>query len=132
MPIILYSLVIAAVIPFLLAWLGGFYRVKQFGRFDNRHPRQQQALLEGTGARVNAAQMNAWEALSIYTVTVFIAFASGLDLMSLDKLAVAFITFRLLHAMFYILDHAWLRSIAFVLAFLCCANIVYLAANVTA
>lgn len=81
------------------------------------------------GARAHGAQMNAWETLTVYTATCFIAYAAGLDLASLDTIALAFIGFRVLHAVLYLADLAWFRSTAYVLSMSCCLYIVYLAAN---
>ncbi|MGB2248676.1 MAG: MAPEG family protein, partial [Alcanivorax sediminis] len=80
MPNILYVLFAVSFLPIFLAWAGVYFRIKQFKRFDNHHPRQQQAALEGAGARAQAAQANAWEALIVFTMVCFIAYASGLDL----------------------------------------------------
>lgn len=128
MPVILYTLFLASLMPILLAWTGVFFRIRQFGHFDNNHPRAQQAALTGAGARVQAAQMNAWESLIIYTVVVVIAFAAGVDLHSLSKVAIAFIVLRVLHAIVYIANLAWIRSGVYALSMICCLYIVYLSA----
>ena len=129
MPVILYTLFAASLMPILLAWTGAYFRVRQFGRFDNHYPRIQQNEMRGVGARVQAAQMNAWEALTVYLMVNFIAFASGLDLHSLDRVALIFISLRVLHAVFYIANLAWLRSGVFALSMVCCLYIVYLSAT---
>jgi len=125
MPIVLYTLFIVAVMPIVLSMMGGFFRVRQFGRLDNAYPRLQQAELRGVGARVLGAQANAWEALSIYTVTVFIAFAAGVDLRSLDVPALLFVVFRILYSALYVMNLAWLRSVVFGLGMGCCIYIFY-------
>lgn len=125
MPIILHTLFVVAVIPILLSMMGGFFRVRQFGRLDNAYPRLQQAELRGVGARVQGAQANAWEALSVYAVTVFIAFAAGVDLRSLDVPALLFVVFRILYSVLYVINWAWLRSAVFGLGMGCCIYIFY-------
>ena len=64
MSIILIALFVGALLPIALSWVGGYYRMQQFGSVDNKHPRVQSAGLEGAGARAVAAQSNAWEALA--------------------------------------------------------------------
>ena len=39
----LWCLVIVAILPYLLGFLGGYFRMRQFGSLDNKHPRFQQA-----------------------------------------------------------------------------------------
>lgn len=131
MPVILYVLLTLALLPFLLTWLGAFLRIRQFGHLDNNTPRLQQAALTGVGARVQGAQANAWEALLTFTVVTFIAFAAGVPLASLGSVALVFLALRLLHAVLYMADFAWSRSLVFVAGILCCLYIVYLAVQVS-
>ncbi|MCK0155389.1 MAPEG family protein [Alcanivorax sp. S6407] len=129
MPTILYVLFAISFLPIFLAWVGVYFRIKQFRHFDNYHPRQQQAALEGAGARTQAAQANAWEALIVFTMVCFIAYASGLDLNRLDGVALLYLATRLLHPVLYIANLAWLRSGVFAVGMGCCLYIVYLAAS---
>lgn len=129
MAIILYTLFIASILPIVLSAIGLYLRKRQFGSIDNDYPRQQQAQLTGLGLRATAAQQNAWEALSIYSAVVVIAYASGLELSSLDIPALIFISCRILHAVFYLLNLATLRSVIFAVAMLSCIYIVILAAQ---
>ncbi|MFC6669960.1 MAPEG family protein [Marinobacterium aestuariivivens] len=131
MPVILYVLFISAVIPVLLAGVGNLFRARQFGRFDNEHPRLQQARLEGAGARAQAAQANAWEALTVFGVSCFIAYAAGVRLESLTLVALLFLACRILHAVFYIANLSTLRSLIFAVAMGCCFYIVYQAATMS-
>ncbi|MEX2367200.1 MAG: MAPEG family protein [Pseudohongiellaceae bacterium] len=130
MPVILITLFAFSLFPVVLSGIGHYFRVKQFGRVDNDHPRQQQARLEGTGARVMAAQSNAWESLAVYTLVIFIAFAMGVDLHTLTTPALVFISFRLLHALFYIVNLATLRSLSFAVSLFTCIYIFYVTATV--
>lgn len=124
MPAILYVLFAVSFLPIFLAWAGVYFRIKQFGTFDNHHPRQQQAALTGIGARVQAAQANAWESLIIFTLACFIAYASGLDLNTLDSVAWLYLVARVLHPILYIANLAWLRSGVFTVGMFCCLYIV--------
>ena len=50
---------IVALLPYVLAGVGGYFRRTNLGTVDNDNPRGQAALLEGAGARAYAAQANA-------------------------------------------------------------------------
>lgn len=113
MPPVLYVLFILAVAPILLAGVAVRCRLTQFGHIDNNHPRLQQSQLVGLGARAMAAQQNAWEAAILFVTTVFIAFAAGVPLETLSLPALLYLLFRVLHALFYLMNQATLRSIAF-------------------
>ena len=123
-----WCVLIAVMIPYVLAGISGYFKTQQFGSIDNRHPRVQAAALVGAGARAYAAQQNAWEALPVFGLAVVVAHLSGAD-PGLSSLASAlFIGARILHAVFYIADQASLRSLAFVLGFGCCLWLIGLAA----
>src|SRR5690606_41276778 len=85
MPVTLSVLFVVAMMPIVVAWISGYYRKKQFGRFDNEHPRLQQSQLTGVGARAVAAQANCWESLQTFAVVVLIAVAVGVDLRSEER-----------------------------------------------
>ena len=114
-----WCLLIAALIPIILAWVGGYYRQRQLGSVDNKHPRQQTLLLEGAGARVVAAQQNAWEALIIFTGAVLVAHVSGATGSLASIAALVFIAARILHAGFYIANLDVLRSLSFLVSLGC-------------
>jgi len=79
MPVILIVLFITSAIPVSLAVLNACLRYKEFGEFDNNHPRIQQLQQKGIGARVLAAQNNSWETLQVFLLVTFIAFASQIN-----------------------------------------------------
>ncbi len=127
LPLILYALFFAAMLPIALAMVGGGLRTRAMGRLDNHHPRAQQAQLTGRPARVYAAQANAWESLAVFSSCILIAHASGLDLHLLNTAAIGYLVMRLLHALFYTFDQASLRSLAYAGSKVFCVQIVYLA-----
>lgn len=129
MPLILWVLVVAALVPYLLAMTNAYFRVRQFGRFDNNYPRLQQSELRGIGARVQAAQANSWESLSVFGVSVFIAYAAGVDLRTLDAAALVFLAARIAFVACYVANLAWLRSLVFVVGVGCCVYVVVQAAR---
>lgn len=130
MPTVLVVLFIVSVLPIVFSAIGGYFRVKQFGHFDNDHPRLQQAQLVGTGARAMAAHANAWEALMVFSVVVFIAYAAGVELASLALPALIFLAARIGYGVFYVAGLANLRSLTFVLGMGCCLYIFYRACTV--
>ncbi|GHB07175.1 MAPEG family protein [Salinicola rhizosphaerae] len=113
----LWCLLITALLPFWLAFWGSSVRQREFGKLDNHHPRQQYARLEGKGARLWAAQQNAWEALALFTAGVVAAQFSGGGWLA-DIASVVFVISRVGHALCYAMDLATARSAIFVVSFL--------------
>ena len=120
-------LLIMCIIPLLLAWVGGYYRKKQFGVADNKEPRIQSTLLTGTGARTVAAQQNAWEALAVYTAALVAVSAAAVSPDKTATVCVLLLAGRILHAVFYIIDKDILRSVAFLVGYGSCMYMFYLA-----
>lgn len=114
MTIPFWCLLIVLIIPYVLAGVAGYFKTTQLGTLDNNNPRQQSAALTGAGARVFAAQQNAWEAMAVFTAAVLVAHFAGAEAQMSANLAMAFVAFRILHAVAYIADWATLRSLLFV------------------
>lgn len=123
-----WCLIIAIIIPYIIAGITGYFKMKQFGSVDAKNPRLQAAKLEGVGARADAAQANAWEALAVFTGAVFIAHLAGADAEKSALAAQLFILFRVLHIGFYIGDIAPMRTASFFGGFACCIWLFVLAA----
>jgi len=117
----LYCLLIAVVLPYLLAGSSLYFRLKQFGTINTREPRQQAAELQG--ARVVAAQLNAWEALLVFAAALFVASISGVGTETVNQASLIFIAGRVLHGVFYIADNAPLRSLSFAVSFGSCISL---------
>ena len=117
MTIPFWCLLIAVLIPYVLAFTAAYYKSRQFGSVDNNQPRVQGAALTGVGARVWAAQQNAWEALAVFTAAVLVAHFEGADPRKSAIAAEVFVVARVLHAIFYARDLATLRSLAFMVGF---------------
>ena len=120
MPALFIVLFIVTFFPMILAFIGGYLRYKQVDKFDNRHPREQQAELTGVAARILAAQKNAWEALIFYSAVTLLAFYSSVNLRELSGAAILFLACRVLHPIFYALDLALFRSLIFIVGWLSC------------
>ena len=103
---------IVALLPYVLAGVGGYFRRTNLGTVDNDNPRGQAALLEGAGARAYAAQANAWEALALFLVGLALVHFTG-KADQAGTASVIFVIARILHAVFYIRGVAMLRSLSF-------------------
>lgn len=119
MTIPFWCLVIVIFIPFVLAGVGGSFRGKAFGTADNKNPRAQASQLEGKGARVYAAQENAWEAAIMFTVAVLTTHLAGLPASEAAPYTIAFVVLRVIHAVCYIQDIDKVRSGSFILGLVC-------------
>lgn len=89
------------------------------GRYDNRHPRAQQARLTGFGARALAAHQNSFEAFPLFAVGVLMAHVTQTHGALVDVLAVTFVVSRVLYLLCYWYDLHWQRSLVWVLGLLC-------------
>lgn len=90
---------------------------RQPGGYDNRHPREQQAALEGWGKRALAAHQNQFEAFPAFGVGVLVALATGAAGPWLDGLAIAFVAARILYIALYIANLHLLRSTVWTVGF---------------
>ena len=109
MTIGLWCVLIGILMPFL--WTGV---AKSIGRYDfraNRHPRDFLAALSGPAGRANAAQLNSFEAFPAFAAAVLVAKYAHAEQHSIDMLAIAWVTLRLIYGVLYIMDFATLRSL---------------------
>jgi uncharacterized MAPEG superfamily protein len=128
MTVAFWCLLVACLLPIITAWVCGYFRAKQLGSVDNKHPRAQYVQLEGAGARAFAAQQNAWEALPIFTAAVLVASISGVAPAQSATPALVFIAARILYPIFYIANKDLLRSLAFIVGLGACISLFIMAA----
>ena len=128
MTIPFWCVIVVIFIPFILAGFGGAARGKAFGAADNKEPRAQAAQLSGSGARIYAAQENAWEAAIMFTAAVLVTHAAGLPAATAAPWTIAFVVFRVLHAVFYAQDIDKARSGAFLGGLVCIIALIVKAA----
>ncbi len=128
MPVPLWCLFAACLLPYVWSTFGLVARHRQLG-VDNKIPRQQLAQLEGWGARANAAQQNAWEALATFAPAVLCAHVTQADATWSMRLAIAWVAFRLLHGVVYLADVDIARTGAFFGATCCTAGLFFLSAG---
>ena len=109
---------IAALLPYLWSYVALSERVRQFGRFDNKLPRPEQARLEGLGARAVGAASNAFETFPMFAAAVLAATIVQLAPERVTLISVVYIVARLLHGIFYLMDLDKLRTLVFMVGFL--------------
>jgi uncharacterized MAPEG superfamily protein len=127
----LWCLVIVALLPYVLSFTAGYFRMRQFGGIDNKHPRQQQAKMEGVGARAVAAQQNAWEALAFFTAGVAVVHLANPEAArsaTAANLSLAFLATRLIHPLVYLANADIIRSAVFLVGLACVAGLFWIAA----
>jgi uncharacterized MAPEG superfamily protein len=105
-----WCVMIAIFLPYLCAVIAkadGGYGLRQ-----NHDPRAYLDSLQGYARRANAAQMNSFEITPAFAAAVIIAYISEhAELVTINVLAVMFITSRLLYIICYLADWAVLRSL---------------------
>ena len=117
MTIIIASVIFAAFLPILTKAPLGLAQSKLPGGYDNRHPRVQQAALEGFGQRALGAHNNAFEAFPPFAVGVLLALWAQAPVVQVQTLCLVWIVARVLHAIFYLADVNKLRSLCWGIAF---------------
>jgi len=111
MTVAFWCVLIALFLPYLCTGLAKFSQGK-FGPRQNHDPRAFLDTLEGFAKRANSAQLNSFEVTPAFAAAVIIAHIVGnAQPVTLDVLAVLFITSRLLYIICYLADWALLRSI---------------------
>lgn len=111
MTVAFWCVLIAFFLPYLCTGIAKFSDGK-FGRRHNHDPRAFLATLEGLAKRANSAQLNSFEVNPAFAAAVVIAhIANVAQLVTIDVLAVLFITSRLLYIICYLADWAILRSV---------------------
>ncbi|MEO1936373.1 MAG: MAPEG family protein [Myxococcales bacterium] len=119
MSTVLTCLLIGALLPILLSWVGAYFKFQKFGNIDNKNPRFQSAELEGAGARAVAAQQNAWEALAVFTAGVVAYGLQGTGSEIASVLAIVWVISRVLHGILYLANLDSLRTLAFLVGIGC-------------
>lgn len=118
----LWCLAIVALLPYVLSFAGGYFRMRQFGAIDNKHPRLQQARLEGIGARALASQQNAWEALGFFTAVLAVLHLANPEAArgsTAATLSLVFLATRVAHPVLYLANLDMLRSLVFLVGLGC-------------
>jgi uncharacterized MAPEG superfamily protein len=105
MTIALWMILAAAVLPYLFAVIA-----KSGRDYDNSAPREYLARTTGWRQRSNWAQLNGFEAFPPFAAAVITAHMLIGSSALTNWFAIGFVTMRLLHGIFYIVNKATLRS----------------------
>jgi len=111
MTVAFWCVLIAIFLPYLCTGVAKFSGGK-FGPRQNHDPRAFLDTLEGVAKRAHSAQLNSFEVTPAFAAAVIIAHLAGTaELVTINVLAVLFITSRLLYIICYLADWAMLRSL---------------------
>ena len=130
MTITIWSLLVAALLPYVWFGVATSLRKKEFGELDANHPRPQEAKQSGQGARAMGAHLNAFEALAVWAPAVLAAQVTSPGSTLAPKLAMAWIAVRVLHGIVYIMGIAPVRTLLFATGMVCSILMYLVAANV--
>lgn len=122
----MYTLIVCLFIACLLPYISKIpsaFAMARAGGYDNNHPRTQQALLTGFGARAVAAHQNSFEALLIFGIAVLTALVTSHVSLMTENLAIAFIVSRVVYHILYLLNWAILRSTVWAIGLVCSLTI---------
>ncbi|MFA6303714.1 MAG: MAPEG family protein [Legionella sp.] len=125
MTTLIICLFIAILFPYLIKLPLGYAMAHAKGGYNNNYPREQQAALEGFGARALAAHQNSFEALIVFSTAVLTAIATNHVTHNVEYLAVAFIVLRVIYTALYLMNLASLRSSVWFLGLLACLTIMW-------
>jgi uncharacterized MAPEG superfamily protein len=103
-----------AIMPIICA---GLSKAGGDSRYNNRHPREWYAKLEGWRSRAAAAQSNCWEALPFFGLAVVVAHQLQAAPALLNNLAISFVLLRAVYIALYLANLHWQRTLVWTAAF---------------
>ena len=111
MTVAFWCVLIALCLPYVCTGIAKFSQGK-FGPRQNHDPRAFLDTLQGVAKRAHSAQLNGFEVTPAFAAAVIIAHLAGTaELVTINVLAVLFITSRLLYIICYLADWAIMRSV---------------------
>lgn len=110
METLIWSLFIAATLPYLAKGPVAF-AMNKLGGYDNNHPREQQSKLTGFGARALAAHYNSFEALIVFSAAILCALATNTITPLVQTLAIIHIVARIAYILLYLFNINIIRSL---------------------
>ncbi|MDF5728117.1 MAG: MAPEG family protein [Rhizonema sp. PD38] len=113
MIILLYSIVAAAALIYVPFLVVGYARVSC--GYDMSAPRAIFDKLPPYAKRAAWAHQHSFETFMVFAAAAMMAYVTGVNSLLATGAAIAFVTARLLHSVFYILDIPVLRSLMFVI-----------------
>lgn len=124
--ILIVCLFIACLLPYIAKIPVAIAMNKQPGGYDNNHPRAQQAMLKGFGARANAAHQNSFESLIIFSAAILTALATQHTTPTIQWLAIAYLLTRGVYHILYLMNLATIRSIIWGIGYIISLSIIWL------
>lgn len=106
---LIWALFAVVLLPYL-ARIPVARAMNQLGGYDNHLPREQQAKLQGLGARANAAHYNSFEALQLFLAAFAACVASGNTDSTMQLLAWLYVACRVGFILCYLADWVLARS----------------------
>jgi uncharacterized MAPEG superfamily protein len=117
MTVPILCIVAAYFLVYLPHFLAGSQRFKQPGGFDNTHPRDQSARLEGWARRAAAAHANGHETFAPFALAVVVAWIGHASRGTVATLAMTYVVLRALYVAAYIGNVAPVRSLLWTASF---------------
>ena len=125
MTTLIICLFIAALLP-IVAKVPVAIAMHKLGRYNNNHPRAQQAELTGFGARALAAHQNAFESLIIFAPAVLLAIATKNTGAVIEQLAITHVIARVFYNIAYLINISTIRSIIWAVGIISALSIIFL------
>ena len=125
MTTLIICLFIAALLP-IVAKVPVAIAMHKLGRYNNIHPRAQQAELTGFGARALAAHQNAFESLIIFAPAVLLAIATKNTGAVIEQLAITHVIARVFYNIAYLMNISTIRSIIWAVGIISALSIIFL------
>ncbi len=125
MTLLIWTLIIAALLPYLAKGPVA-YAMNKLGGYDNNHPRAQQAKLTGFGARALAAHQNAFESLILFAAAILLAISTNNIGSTIQYLAIIYIVARIAYNILYLVNLGTLRSLSWLVSLSCSIAIMFL------
>ena len=122
---LIICLFIAALLP-IVAKVPVAIAMHKLGRYNNNHPRAQQAELTGFGARALAAHQNAFESLIIFAPAVLLAIATKNTGAVIEQLAITHVIARVFYNIAYLMNISTIRSIIWAVGIISALSIIFL------
>ncbi|WP_426394376.1 MAPEG family protein [Ralstonia sp. R-29] len=113
MPIALWCVLIAAVLPYVCMGIARASGPKR----DNHNPREWSANLTGLARRANGAHSNHLEVFPFFAVAVLVAILGGSPVDRVNWLAIGFVAARAVYTVCYLADWPPLRSAVWTVGF---------------
>lgn len=126
MTTLIVCLIVTVLMPYLAKLPVGYAMQKAAGGYDNNHPREQQARLEGFGARAVGAHQNCFESLGVFSTAALTTIATNHITTAITNLAIVYVISRVIYIFLYLKNLATLRSSIWFIGFACCVAILWL------